>query len=495
MVRPGYKEVARLIASGPQDSSWVAQEMGSINLGDKRLDKRLVKTAESLARSPLSPINEACGDWAGTRGAYRLFDNGKAKPQEILKPHFDETIKRIVAYQGPVLAIQDTVFFSYGTHLRTRGLGPIGKTNNCCDRGLVMHSAHAFTTSGLPIGILSEHIWAREDVPIEERQEKIERLQCTPIEEKESFKWLVAMRETVERVPSGIDVITIADRESDIFEFIADAEDQTTLYLIRARTDRKLVPEDSEGCGSILEAITAAPVIGTMKVAVPGNGKRKPRTATVEVRIAHVTIKPPKRRGKAKKQADLPDLEPIPVQVISATETCPPKGEEAISWILLTNLPVTNYSEAVEKLGWYCKRWGIEVWHKVLKSGCKVEECLLETADRLERFLTLFSIIGYRLLYITHLARTNPDAPASDAFSEEELEALQIRVNKQKPDKDKCPKVREVVRMLGHLGGHLGRKCDGEPGITVLWRGIMRLNESIEMLCAHKAVLGIGDTG
>jgi hypothetical protein len=247
------------------------------------------------------------------------------------------------------------------------------------------------------------------------------------------------------------------------------------------------VPEDSEGCASILEALSAAPSLGTLTVEIPSNGKRKARTARVAVCVVQVTIKPPQRRGKAK---DSGSTEPLSLNVIAATETHPPPGVEAISWVLLTNLPVNDFEGATEKVEWYGMRWGIETWHKVLKSGCTVEDCRLEKADRLKRHLALFSIIAVRLMYVTYLARVQPDVPATGVFSNEEVEALHIRVHKTQPP-PKPPTLREAVRMMGRLGGHLGRKCDGEPGVTVLWRGWMSLYETVEALRAYKQSQGL----
>jgi len=482
-------EVQAIIEAGTS-VEWVAQEFAGADLSDKRLDRRLIKTAEQLAKSPASPINEACGDWASTRAAYRLFDNGKARPEAILEPHLQATLKRMAAQDGPVLVMQDTVFFSYGQHPKTTGLGPIGNSNSDHERGLIMHNALAFSVSGVPLGLLSQNIWARQAVPEEGYQEKIERLQCTPIEEKESSKWLLALRETVARAPPGVKVITVADRESDCFEFITEAEELRALYLIRARTDRILVPEDSAGYESILEALTSVEVLGTLRVQIPGNGKRKARTADTEVRVAQVTIKAPQRRGQAKASAS---MEPVSVNVIGATESAPPAGQAAISWVLLTNLPIPDLQSAAEKIHWYGKRWGIETWHKVLKSGCKVEDCLLETAERLGRYLTLFSIIAVRLMHVAHLARVQPEAPATEVFSKEEIEALHVRLTHTLAPPEP-PSLREVVRMIGRIGGHLGRKCDGEPGMTVLWRGWLRLYEDVLMLRAHKKALGLIDS-
>jgi Transposase DNA-binding/Transposase Tn5 dimerisation domain len=472
--------VQAIMDAGTESVEWVTQEFARADLRDKRLDRRLLKTAEQLAKSPASPINEACGTWASTQAAYRLFNNPKASPAGILKPHWEATTERMAGCGGPVLVMQDTVFFSYGSHVKTRGLGPIGKSNAAHDRGLIMHNALAFTPLGVPLGIVSQSIWARGEIPEEDYQEKIERLQVTAIEEKESSKWLVALKETVERTPAGVSVVTVADRESDFFEFLTHAKELRAKYLIRARTDRKLVPEDSEGCVRMLDALSDAPALGTMTVEVPGNGSRKARTANIEVRVAPVTIQAPHRRGPHAKASG--SSEPVAVTLIGATEQSPPAGSDSISWVLLTNLVVKDFESATEKVRWYGKRWGIEIWHKVLKSGCKVEDCMLEEAERLKRYLTLFSIIGVRLMHVAYLARAHPDLPATEVFSAVEVQVLHLRVTKALPPAEQSLSLREIVRMLGKLGGHLGRKGDGEPGVLILWRGWMRLYESVEML-------------
>jgi hypothetical protein len=485
-----YADVQAVIDAGAQEVDWVSQELSGVDLADARLDRRLVKTAQHLARSPVSPINEACGDWPSTQASYRLFNNPKASPRAILKPHRQATIKRMAAVDGPVLSIQDTVFISYLQHSKTKGLGPVGKSNSAAERGLIMHNALAFTTAGVPLGVLSQSVWARGEVPQEEYQEKIERLQVTAIEEKESFKWLVALKETVEHTPPGVQVITVADRESDFFEFITEAVQLRAHFIIRARSNRQLVTEDSEGCASILEALGAAPMLGDLTVEIPSNGKRRARTASVVVRVARVTLKPPQRRGKAKLSGS---TEPLSVNVIAVTEEQPPAGVEAISWVLLTDLPIKDFDSTAEKVDWYGQRWGIETWHKVLKSGCKVEDCRLEDAERLKRHLALFSIIAMRLMYVTFVARAQPELPATDVFSAAELEALYVRVKETLPPPEP-PSVRQAVRMLGGLGGHLGRKCDKEPGITVLWRGFMRLYEDVAVLRAYKRTLSRSDS-
>jgi hypothetical protein len=369
-----------MMDAGTESVEWVTQEFARADLRDKRLDRRLLKTAEQLAKSPSSPINEACGTWASTQAAYRLFNNPKVSPAGILKPHWEATAQRMAGCGGAVLVMQDTVFFSYGKHVKTRGLGPIGKSNAAHDRGLVMHNALAFTTTGVPLGIVSQSIWARGEIPEEDYQEKIERLQVTAIEEKESSKWLIALQETVERTPAGVPIVTVADRESDFFEFLTHAKELRAKYLIRARTDRKLVPEDSAGCARMLEALSDAPALGNLTVEVPGNGSRKARTASIKVRIAQVTIKPPQRRGAHAKASG--STEPVTVTLVGATEQSPPAGCEPISWVLLTNLPVKHFESAAEKVQWYARRWGIEIWHKVLSATRAAKEVYLVAQSR-----------------------------------------------------------------------------------------------------------------
>ena len=137
-----------------------------------------------------------------------------------------------------------------------------------------------------------------------------------------------------------------------------------------------------------------------------------------------------------------------------------------------------------EKIAGTRKRWGIETWHKVLKSGCKVEDCLLEEAERLKRYLTLFSIIGVRLMHVTYLARVQPDLPATEVFSAEEIEALHVRLTNALPPAEQPRRCARRCACSASLGGHLGRKGDGEPGVTVLWRGWMRLVRDRWRCCA-----------
>ena len=480
------KDLVTRAISIASDDVWVRDELKNIDLGDKRRNERLIKTTEKLAKSPLSSINEACGNWADAKAAYRLFGNTEINSAMILAPHVIETGKRMSEVDGVVLAIQDTVFLSFTKHIKTLDLGPIGNTHYSPDKGLVMHNAAVFTTSGIGLGILSQEIWARQksDEKLTKSQ-KVERARNTPVAEKESFKWIKALQNTVKNTPPGVRVVTVCDRESDFFDFIAEANQLKALYLVRARHDRKL--QDDGPYDTMLEALVSTSPIGSIELAIPGNGSKKARTTTLDVRTTTVDIIPPARWKGAKDKT----REPQSVNVVSATEANPPAGVTAVTWVLLTNLPIRCIDDAIEKIEWYAKRWSIEIWHKILKSGCKLEDCRLQTADRLKIFITLLSIIGWRLMFMTYVARLTPDAPATDTFTEEEVEALHVRVKKSLPPKDRVITVGEMIKMVTGLGGHLGRRSDGHGGATVLWRGIMRLYEGVEMMAAMKQAMKI----
>jgi Transposase DNA-binding/Transposase Tn5 dimerisation domain len=467
--------------AGIESPAWIYNEFSGVNLGDKRLDKRLIKTAGFLGSAPLAPINQACLDWRSAKAAYRLFDNEKADRTKILAPHVAATVRRMKAAaieeKQVLLAASDTVFITY-KHPIVSGIGPVGKDNKE-GRGLVMHNVFVMTTEGVAQGLVHQNTWARDDVPEEGYQEKIERLQQTALEEKESFKWICALRELRRHKPPGAKVVMLCDREGDFYEHLAEALEHKDDYVIRARVDRRLPGEENEGHEQMHEAIEAAKRLGTMDVQVLGNGKRKTRTATVEIKATQVTIRQPQRRGKAK-DPQLP--EEITVRLVAATEiSTPPEGEESITWVLLTNLKVPDFESAQEKVHWYSKRFVIETFHKTLKSGLKVEDCRLETGERLARHLALCSVIAVRMMNVAYLAREQPELPATAAFAPEELEAMHVMTREGVPPKEP-PTLKEAVRMVAKLGGHLGRKRDGDPGMTVMWRGWLQLYIAVHVV-------------
>ena len=434
-----------------------------MDLGDERLNRRVVNLAEQLAAQPMMPINQACEDWADTKAAYRLFANEKVSVEKLLAPHQKRTQERMGFYRQ-VLAVQDTTVFNYTHHPKTAGLGPIGTTKQE-QQGMLMHSTLTLTPAGMPLGVLTQDIWVRPEEPVEMSKEARRQ---RPIEEKESYKWLKALQETVDRSPEGTQVITVCDREGDIFEFFVEANRLSAPVLVRSAQNRSLLPPEE---GKLWEAIERQPIAGYLKIQVPAQAEQPAREAIVSVRFGAVTLKPPRHLASTDRNV------PQPLSAILVQEIDPPEGVTPLDWRLLTNLPVLSFEEAVECIGWYRCRWHIEVFHKVIKSGCRVEDCRLGQASRLQRFLTLFSIIAWRLYWLTHINRHYPDEPCTVILTDPEWQALYATIHRSPVLPQQAPTVYQAVRWIAQLGGFLGRKGDGEPGITVIWRGWQRLSD------------------
>ncbi len=365
-----------------------------------------------------------------------------------------------------VLGVQDTTILNYSQHAKKKGKGPIGTKKQDLS-GFVMHTTLALTAEGLPLGVLANEIWVRPDE--DDGLSKAER-QKRPIEEKESYKWLKALRETVELTPAGVQLVSVCDREADIYEFFVEADNLETGMLVRAAQNRSLQDKQAR---KLEESVTRAAIAGYLKVQVPAKEGQPAREAIVTVRFRAVTLKPPWRP----KSPDKAPLAPMTLRAILVQEVEPPPGVTPLEWLLLSNQPVHSFDDALEHIRWYRCRWQIEVYFKVLKSGCKVEDCRLATADRLLRFLTLCCIIAWRLYWLTHINRILPDEPCTTALTEHEWRALYAAINRTTRPSDQVPTVRQAIRWIAQLGGFLGRKSEGDPGPTTIWRGWQRLND------------------
>jgi Transposase DNA-binding/Transposase DDE domain len=436
---------------------WSENEFKSISLKDKRLEARVKKVAEASMNMPEMPINQANQDWAATKAAYRLFANNRLTTEDIFKPHRERTLERI-EQQEVVLAIQDKTFIDYSSHKKTKGLGPIGDSR-WKTLGLVLHSTFVVTPEKLPLGLLTEEIWARDgfsQIPRGARRK-------VPIENKESYCWIKALRKAAEI--KNTKVITICDRESDIYEFFQEAQELETLFVVRAAWNRHL--ESNEEYPRLWDYIEGLKSFGKISVEVPEADKRRARTALIDIKFGKFTLGTPQRWRREGKKA----LEPICLEAVYLIEQTPPEGEKPLEWMLLTNIAVTTLEEALEIVEYYKCRWSIETFHKILKSGCTVEKCRLQTAERLKKYITLMSVVAWRIFWMTHLKRTAPQAPATVILTTKEIEILTALQRKNITLPVEQLSVAQAVTAIAKLGGFLARKNDGKPGSTVIWRG------------------------
>jgi len=446
-----------------QENHWQIDEFGEVELKDARLNRRCVELAGQLEINPEGSINQACEDWSDTKAAYRFFDNKKVTPEGILEPHQKRTQGRMSQHIR-VLAVQDTSFLNFTHHPKTTGLGEIGASNQN-QRGFGMHSTVAVTETGVPLGLLTQDIFTRS---IGEPARTPQELVKMPIEEKESYRWLEAFQETIELTPDGVEVITVCDREADIYEMFALAQEKEASLLVRASSNRLLLEPE---CQKLWPSVEKQPIAGHLTVKITGNSERNARTATVSVRYTNVTLKAPWRPNQLK-------LPAVSLNAILVREENPPPDiDDPIEWLLLTNTTLDSFEQAHQVIQWYCCRWQIELFHKVLKSGCNVEDCRLQTAHRLQNFITLMSVIAWRLHWMTYIQRSQPELPCTAVLTTIEWQALYMRIHKSHKLPDDIPSVRQAVRWIAQLGGFLGRKHDGEPGCTHVWRGWHRLQD------------------
>ena len=433
-------------------------EISNVNFGDKRLNKRFGLIIEKITKSPNSSIPEACISMAEIKGAYRFFDSDKVKVEEIQESIYRNTIEQIKG-EAIILTAQDTSNLDFSSHKKIKGTGYLDTKNT---KGIKMHSSLAISRHGVPLGLIHQKFWVRD---IEEFGKKTER-KNKKINEKESHRWIETLKFTQERIKNPIKIVIIGDRESDIYDLFLQERREGCDFLIRASQNRVTNDEPK----LLFDNILNTEVKGFNEIKVKRADDRKERDARLAVRFKEIEIQPPCSRKKE-------NLPSIKLNVILVDEIDPPDDATKISWLLLTTLPLNTFEDAIQYIYWYSLRWLIERYHYVLKSGCQVEELQLEEADRIKRAVAVYCIVALRLLFLTYTARINPDQSCSTVLEKYEWESLHCFINKSNKAPSIPPTLKEAVWMIANLGGFLGRKSDGSPGVKVLWRGIKRLND------------------
>lgn len=445
----------------------IGMEVADVSLGDERLDERCRRLLERFAADPQASINAACQGWAETQAAYRFFDNDKVTGEKIHEPHREATLGRI-AQHAVVLIIQDTTELDFTPH-PPAGAGPLTSVDRL---GFLDHTVLAATPERLPLGVVDVEIYARSAEGFGESKKR----QYDPIAQKETHRWLQGYRcacEVAARVPET-QIVAVADREGDIYELFVEAEQHPTPaeYVIRAGKNRSLPKkdsdEDSDTYPKLRDAITRAPVRTQRELKLSQTPKRAARTAVVELRAQRVELKAPYR------PAGRPPN--VTVNVVWVRESDPPADVEPIDWLLLTSLPIESLEDVLRVVEYYGARWVIEVFFRVLKSGCKVEDIQLETAARLLPCLMLYRIVAWRLVYVTMLGRECPELPCDVLFAEPEWKSVYQIVRKTDPPTSPPP-LKEFLSLLATLGGYNDRPQDAPPGPQAIWIGIRRMND------------------
>jgi len=439
---------------------WAEEEFGTVEFFDNRLKDRLHIIARDFFAQPGALIPQAAGgSIARAKAAYRFFNNKRIDMDELLNSHIEMTAQRIKEH-NIILAVQDTTILNYTSHPATEGLGR--------SKGLILHATMAFTPEGCPLGLLDVQCWARTNPGNSKRRKEL------PISEKESMKWIKSYRAVAEiQRSTDTTLVSIGDREADLYELFYEASLGRPELLIRASKGRKRRVEEEY----LWDKMSSKPVSGFCELFIPRKGSRLARTAKLEIRFSLVTLKPPKNK----------ELPPLKLYAVYVSETGYPIPLE---WMLLTIVKVQNLTEAKKILKWYTRRWGIEVYHRTLKSGCRIEDRRLARAEDTKTCLAIDMVVAWRIFFLTMQGRKTPDIPCDKFLQEDQWKVLYTYIDKTLPKEP--PTLYQAIRMIAKLGGFLGRKSDKEPGTTTLWRGLQRLDNMVDFYRINKSLQRAG---
>jgi hypothetical protein len=452
--------------------TWAEREAAGCDFRDARLHKRFLMLLGQIGSDVGQSIPLVCQDWANTKAAYRFFSNDRVSEADILSGHFASTRERLAATNDLVLMLHDTTEFTFkrdkpeliGLTKTVNKKGKAGWLTPHTLCGILMHSSLAVTTEGVPLGLAAVKFWTRKKFKGTAALKRKTNPTRVPVEKKESVRWLDNLKQATEMLTEPSRCVHIGDRESDIYELFCTAQEIGTHFLVRTCVDRLA----GDGDRTVADEMDEVETKGLHRIEVRDNNGDLAE-AVLELKYRRVHVLPP--IGKQKRYPALT------LTVIHAEERGTPKNRKKIEWKLITDLPVRSRQEAIEKIEWYAMRWKIEVFHKILKSGCKAEESKLRTAQRLVNLISVFCILSWRIFWMTMINRSAPEAPPSIALTKTEIGLLDQLVN----DRGKIPPQRKILgtylTKIARLGGYLARKNDPPPGNIVMWRGLSRLTD------------------
>jgi hypothetical protein len=441
-------------------NQWIQTESQNADFGDKRLNNRYAKILEQLSISPSSTIPASCSGWGDTMGAYRFLRNPEVDFDKLLHCH-RKAVKDRLSLVDEILFIQDTTSIDLTDHRSEKNLGHLESGSH---RGIFLHPTIAVTTDKINLGIIGAEIWTRD---IETKGKKQARKQ-KEISDKESNRWLKSylMADKYANENLGKKVISIGDRESDIYEIFAAAtkESSKAKILVRASQNRRLAMENKETM-LLWTALESTEEWGTKPLTIVQTQHHKSRETELSIRVKELTLKAPYRKGKK--------LEDIKLKAVLAVEKNPPSDEDKIEWMLLTTLEINNIEDAIKVIDYYSCRWQIELFFRILKDGCKIEKLQLEELSTLENAIAVYMIISWRIQYLLMLGRQCPEMSADTVFSEAECKVIYVVNNKPIPER--MLTLNEMIIIVACLGGYLNRKGDYPPGVKVFWVGLSKL--------------------
>ena len=451
--------------------SWVGEEFDLLDLDDLRIDRRAINIIETLGLSPGRTIPQAFQSRGEIKGCYNFFAHSSVTVAKILKPHIEKTIERIQEFPVALL-ISDTSKLDYTSKESIEGKTRL--TNK--QKGFWLHQTIAVTPERLTLGSIEANFWERAPEVSDKSSACNTARDKAPIKEKETFRWLQSYLTACEvaRKAPGTQIINVTDREGDIIEIFAEAQTQKAAglyaqFIIRSNHDRILEETDLEDAKihkKLRQKLKESSPLGEIEFAIPATEKRKARKVKQQVKATSVKLKSITKNGEK--------LE-VEINVVMLVENDPPIGEKPLIWVLLTTLPIDKYEDILKVVKYYLCRWEIEIFFKVLKSGCKIEERQLQTADKMKNLIAIFMVLSWRVMYTMMLGRTCPELPCSDLFEEAEWKSVYKIAHRKKALPRKAPTLNAFIKMVATLGGYVEQKGGRPPGVKVMWKGMARM--------------------
>jgi Transposase Tn5 dimerisation domain/Transposase DNA-binding len=438
---------------------WAYNTFGDVRTGNDLRTTRLVSMAAAVVSRPAGRVSEVFTDSADREGAYRLLSNAAVSTTEVTRGVCNSTTDRCVG-QGSVYVAVDGSSLSLPDADGARGLGGVGAWKDH-GTGLQVITALAMDTDGVPIGVCAQTWWARTS-----RSPK-RRCSRRKLEDKETRfmqqTWLDAQACLKERCPDTR-IVGVMDRGFDCWPILRTASTDDAAFIVRAQYSRRLLDSRTGTRRYLFPTLAAQPVIGRYDVEVPARDGHPTRTARMHVRAMRVTIE---LRVTNKRR------EYVELNAVHAYEVRGPK-ERSLSWFLLTTEPIDTFDECVDIVRAYAMRWRIEELHRAWKSGvCNVEDTQLRSRDAIIKWATIHCAVAARAVRLARLARTNSDAPASEEFSQLEIDAaIVLRKKRTKLQRGDTPSLGEMVRLVADIGGYVGKSSGGPPGPIVIARGL-----------------------
>ncbi|MBM4046605.1 MAG: IS4 family transposase, partial [Planctomycetes bacterium] len=437
-------------------------ELGSVDLGDARREKRLRRVVAQMSQKPESSIHEAFEEMAAKKGAYRFFSNAHGDVRTIRQAHTHATGRRAAPYER-VWGVQDTSHISCPAHKMARGMGALDPADG---RGCLRHSGLAVTQGEQPLGIAHQESWGRPVSPMASRK-KVNRTWA----QKESCKCKRTLETAQARGRAGQEIILIRDRESDLYGLLASPRRPGIRPLIRAAQIRRAHGQPR----ALFDQVRDAPLAGHGLADLLGTDKRPPGQAICEAPFCPLAFGPPKNAEK-----HIPKT-PVTAGAAWIQEVNPPRGENPVRWVRLATWTVRHFEDARPRAPFCSLRWRVERSHDALKTGCRLEAAQFEEETRLEPLDAVCAVGAWPILASAYQARTSPGPSCESFFTRDEWQALYPHHHpRARPEASGTPTIAQALQWSAILGAFRGRKGHAHPGAKVLGRGLMRLSPLVE---------------